>query len=122
MIWANSVLPVFMAVSGPKPEILREPHFQIQIGDTQRRSETLVTHGLQRFTFQFNRTAVMRPLFLVNTALWWIGDAEYSRTTICWSLQQREGPPFLSKQGSSSIQPRRHGWLIRSWWHRNRQQ
>jgi hypothetical protein len=47
-----------MAVSEPKPGILREPHFQIQIGDTSRRSETLVTHGLQQFTLQFNRTAV----------------------------------------------------------------
>jgi hypothetical protein len=48
-----------MAASGPKPGILRERQFQIQIGDTPRRSESLVTHGLQRFTPQFNRTAVM---------------------------------------------------------------
>jgi hypothetical protein len=32
MIWANSALPVFMAVSEPKPGVLREPHFRIQIG------------------------------------------------------------------------------------------
>jgi hypothetical protein len=47
-----------MAASGPKPGILRERHFRFQIGDTPRRSETLVTHGLQQFDPQFNRTAV----------------------------------------------------------------
>jgi peptide subunit release factor RF-3 len=49
-----------MAVSGPKPGILRECQFRFQIGDTPRRSETLVIHGLQRFTPQFNRTAVIK--------------------------------------------------------------
>jgi hypothetical protein len=58
MIWANSVLPVFMAVSEPKLGILAECRFRIQIGDTPRRLETLATHALQRVTLQFNRTAV----------------------------------------------------------------
>jgi hypothetical protein len=48
-----------MAISEQKLGILAERHFRIQIGDTPCRSETLVSHDLQRFNLEFNRTAVM---------------------------------------------------------------
>jgi anti-anti-sigma factor len=47
-----------MAASPGNPADCLKLVFQIQIDTTPRRSETLVTHGLQRFTLQFNRTAV----------------------------------------------------------------
>lgn len=50
MIWANNALPVFMPVSGAKPEIPRERSIRYQIGDTPCRSEMIVMHGFQRFT------------------------------------------------------------------------
>jgi hypothetical protein len=48
-----------MAISEQKLGILAERHFRIQIGDTPCRSETLVSHDLQRFNLEFNRTAVV---------------------------------------------------------------
>jgi hypothetical protein len=49
---------MFMAVSPGNPADCLKKAFQIQIDTTLDRSETLVTHGLQQFTLQFNRTAV----------------------------------------------------------------
>jgi len=40
------------------PENRPELHFAFQIDTTLRRPETLVSYGLQRFTFSFNRTVV----------------------------------------------------------------
>lgn len=33
-------------------------YFDVQVGDTHRRLESIANHGLQRFTLSFNRTAV----------------------------------------------------------------
>jgi hypothetical protein len=47
-----------MAASPGNPADCLKLEFQIQIDTTPRRSETLGVHGLQRFAYQFNRTAV----------------------------------------------------------------
>jgi hypothetical protein len=58
MSWANSVLPVFMAASGQKPERLPELATTVQIDTTLHRSQTPVSHGFQRFDHAINRAAV----------------------------------------------------------------
>jgi len=57
MISANSVMPVFTAASWPKPGILRERQFRIQIEDTPTRTGIHINQGLQQFTLQLNRPA-----------------------------------------------------------------
>jgi hypothetical protein len=59
MSWANSVLPVFMAASGQKPERLPELATTVQIDTTLHRSQIHVSHGFQRFDHAINRTAVI---------------------------------------------------------------
>jgi hypothetical protein len=49
-----------MAASRQKPGRLPEWAIAVQIDTTLHRSETLVSHGLQQFALQFNRTEVMQ--------------------------------------------------------------
>src|SRR4030067_2075768 len=73
--WANSVLPMYMSGSGcVTPGNHPEPHFAIQVGDTLRLSESVTSHGFQRFALSFNRTAVFphTNIFWLTTELTWI--------------------------------------------------
>lgn len=59
MSWANSVLPMYMSGSGCViPGIFSDFHFDIQVGDTRHRSESIAAHGFQRLNLSFNRTVV----------------------------------------------------------------
>jgi putative two-component system response regulator len=101
MIWANNVLPVFMAVSEPKPRILREPHSRIQIGDTPRGLETLITHGLQRFTLSFNRTAVNEDM---DQATILIVDDEPANLTVLTHVLQSQYRVRAVNSGERALQ------------------
>jgi hypothetical protein len=48
------------------PGIFSDFHFDIQVGDTRCRSESIAAHGLQRFGISFNRTAVIQSTTLIN--------------------------------------------------------
>jgi hypothetical protein len=63
MSWANSVLPMFMAISGQKPGRLPELAIAVQIDTTLHRPEFPVSHGFQRFAPSFSRTAVTSSVF-----------------------------------------------------------
>ncbi len=62
MSWANSVLPMFMAASGQKPDTLPELALSVQIDTTPDRPGIRVIHGFQRFQPSSNRTVVGNPL------------------------------------------------------------
>jgi hypothetical protein len=61
MIWANKVLPTFIAASGWKPGTLPELAFVVQIDTTLCPSQTRAIRGFQSFTPSINRTVVRRP-------------------------------------------------------------
>ena len=59
MSWANSVLPIYIRVSGEiQTGILTNQQTVVQVGDKLHPSETLINHALQQFDPVFNRTAV----------------------------------------------------------------
>ena len=58
IIWAKSVLPVFMAPSGKNPRSLHEPVAVVQIDTTLHRLESRISHGFQRFASSFDRIVV----------------------------------------------------------------
>ena len=70
-------------------------YFDVQVGDTPRRSESIANHGLQRFTLWFNRTAV----------------------TLDMTLKLRENMPDLlrSDEGNMHAVPEIKKWIIQDW-------
>jgi hypothetical protein len=51
------------------PGIFSDFHFDIQVGDTHHRSESIAAHGLQLFNLSFNRTVVILLVLLFTGIL-----------------------------------------------------